>query len=486
MAEYMDEHQNFQDRWQATRCLTDSAGIRYEFLPATNLQPGYASIFNPAKYSAAQVPIVNANGTITPTPNFNPTNGLIFNGLNGVPLNLTTMHQSFWAPTVGFAWDVFGNGKTALRGGYGITYQDSPYQTNCANTCAVNPPLIQSLTLIAPSFPNPIGAAVKPASAPNLNSEALNIRPGQVQTYSLSLEHQFAGDWLASIAGAGNIARHVGAAWNVNQPLPDGAFDCNPIINTGTVFPYLFSPYQGYGSINTTEPGLNAYWDALEVGVRHPVGHNLFLSVAYTWQHDLSETGGPTMFNNEAGPQDVYRPGNDYGNSYLNVPQILTFSYVYDLPWYKNGRGWKGLALGGWRYAGMTTIQSGFSLTPGLSVSHQGLATRSDYAGGSVVGPKTAQQWFNTAAFAAPPFGYFGNATPGSIPGPGVVDFDMAVYKDFHITERNMFEFRAEAFNAFNRANFSGIQTAVGTRNYGQVTSALDPRIFELSLRYGF
>jgi len=174
------------------------------------------------------------------------------------------------------------------------------------------------------------------------------------------------------------------------------------------------------------------------------------------------------------------------GNTYLNVPQVFNFSYVYNLPWYQNGRGWKGLALGGWRYTGMTSIQSGFSLTPGLSVAFPGLATRPDRVSGSVTGPKTAQEWFNTAAFAAPPFGYFGSAAQGSIYGPAMVDFDMGLYKDFHINERNMLEFRAEAFNIFNHTNFSGVQTAFGAGNYGQVTSALDPRIFEFSLRYQF
>ena len=96
------------------------------------------------------------------------------------------------------------------------------------------------------------------------------------------------------------------------------------------------------------------------------------------------------------------------------------------------------------------------------------------------------KEWFNTAAFAAPAAGYFGDAAPGSIYGPGLVDFDMALYKDFHITERNKLEFRAEAFNAFNRTNFSTVSTNVGSGTYGRLTAARDPRIFEFALRYQF
>jgi hypothetical protein len=455
-------------------------------MPATNLQPGLEAIFNPKLYSPSAAPIVNTNGTITPTANYSPTNGLMFNGVNGVPLNFTTQHWSYWNPSAGFAWDVFGDGKTALRGGYGITYNNQPYQSFCANQCAVNPPLIQTITLVTPSFPNPIGATVKPSPAPGLNSEDLADRTAQIQTFSLSLEHQFFGSWFTSVAGAGDLARHETSLWNINQPLPDAPYDFNPVINAGTTFNYLYGPYQGYASINTVEPALNTNWYALEVSVRHPVGHNLSLTIAYTWQHDLSQVRGFTLFNNETGPSNVYNPGSDYGNASMNVPQSLNFGYIWNLPWYHNSHGWQKQVLSGWRYSGLTSIQSGFSQNPGLSIAHPGLSTRPDITGVSIAGPKTVKQWFNTAAFAAPAPGYFGNAAPGSIAGPGLVDFDMAVYKDFHLTERHKLEFRAEAFNVFNHTNFSTVSTNVGSGTYGRLTAARDPRIFELALRYQF
>lgn len=476
----------FQDQWKATRRLTITAGVRWINMPNTNLQRGYEAIFDPALYDLAAAPIVNTNGSITPTASYSPTNGLIFNGVNGVPLNFTNEHYSYWSPSGGFAWDVFGDGKTALRGGYGIVYQDSPYQSNCANPCAVNPPLIETITLVTPTFPNPLGATIKPSPAPSLNSEALSDRSGQIQTFSLTLEHEFPGSWFTSVAGAGDLARHQTAVWNINQPLPDAPYDFNPVINAGTTFSYLFSPYLGYAGISTVEPGLNTNWYALEVSVRHPVGHNLFLTAAYTWQHDLSEVRGTGIFNNEGGPQNSYNPSADYGNATMNVPQSLSFSYIWNLPWFTNSPGWRKQVLGGWRYAGMTTIESGFSQNPGLSVAHPGLATRPNYVGGGVAGPKTVKEWFNTAAFAAPAAGYFGDAAPGDIYGPGLVDFDMALYKDFRLTERHKLEFRAEAFNTFNHTNFSTVSTNVGSGTYGQLTAARDPRIFEFALRYEF
>jgi hypothetical protein len=477
-----------QDRWKVNRKLSLTAGVRLEYLPVPHPPAGYEAIFDPATYNPADAPIVNANGTITPTANYNPLNGLIFNGENGVALNFANKYKYMWAPSVGFAYDVFGDGKTALRGGFGITYNRVPTGTDCSYFCGDNPPRVNSETLVNPTYPNALGAGVSaaPPGAPTLVSEDLNLHPaGMLMTYSLSLEHQFAGNWLASIAGAGNIGRHEGAYWNRNQPLPDPPYDFNPVINAGTVYAYTFAPYQGYDEMQFNTSYGNLYWDALEVSVRHPVGHNLFLSVAYTWQKGLSEDRGTVFFENNLTIQDSYHPGASYGTSNLTVPQILSISHIWSLPWYSHAGGFKGLALGGWKYSGITTIQDGFATDPGLSVSHSGLASLPNRLG-PVGYPKTVNEWFDTSVFAQPAAGYFGNSGTGFIKGPGLVNFDMAFYKDFRIKERHTIEFRAELFNIFNHTNFNGVSTAFGAGNFGALTSAADPRITEFALRYQF
>jgi hypothetical protein len=182
----------------------------------------------------------------------------------------------------------------------------------------------------------------------------------------------------------------------------------------------------------------------------------------------------------------LYHPGNSYGNTGINTPNILGLSAIWSVPWYQNAGGWKGLALGGWKCSDITTIQSGFSLNPGLSIGTKGLATKPDRVSSNVQGPKTVAQWFNTGAFAAPPAGFFGNAAPGSIPGPGLVNFDMAFYKDFRITERQKVEIRGELFNIFNHTNFNAVGTSLGSGTYGHLVGAADPRIVEFVLRYQF
>jgi hypothetical protein len=484
----------FEDRWKATRRLTLTGGIRYLFLTLPNIQKQLATNFVPALYNPAQAPIVNADGTITPTPHYNPLNGLVFNGVNGVPLQFTTAHQNNWSPTVGFAYDVFGNGKTSLRGGFGITYDSIPTGTDCAESCTGNPPIIQGLTLVAPPFPNPTagGATLAPPGAPSLVATSTSFYPTTgAMTYSLSVEHQFSNNWLLSVAGAGNATLHGMGMLNINQPLPDPPYDFNPIINTGTVFPNVYSPYQGYGNITQASNKIKQRWNALEVGLRHPVGHNVTLTSAYTWQHCLTNAGGGFYGGGGivgASPsQDSYHPLRQYGTCSLNVFNVWTSSLIWSLPWFRATRGVEGLLLNGWQFADMTTIQGGFALTPGLATSNPGLATLPNrVAGVSISGPKTVNEWFNTGAFSNPAPGYFGNAALGSITGPGVVNFDMAFYKDFRVNERHTFQFRAELFNIFNHSNFSGVQTYFGAGNFGQITSALDPRIAEFALRYQF
>jgi hypothetical protein len=476
----------FEDRWKATSRLTLSVGVRMLFMPWAHDQRGFEPAFDPAKFDPAKAPIVNPDGTITPTPNFDPTNGIIFNGENGVPLNLTTAHQYYWGPSVGFAWDVFGDGRTALRGGYGITYNRSATSSDCAQSCVANYPLIDSVTLINPSFPNPAGALAAPLTVRGLSTEDLaNLQAMQVQSFSLSLEHQFGPNWLVSIAGAGDIARHLPVGGNINQPLPMDSFDFNPIINTGTVSSAFYAPYQGYSAIGMITSSGNAYWDALEFNVRHPIGHNFFLTAAYTWSHNLSNVLSGQYGYTASSFQNSYAPSSDYGNSPLNVPQVFTTSLIYSLPWFLDSKGWRGNILGGWKFSDISTIQSGFSLTPSLAIAHPGLANRPD-AVGHLSEPKVLNQWFSTNTFAAPPYGFYGNAGPGSIGGPGVINFDMALYKDFHINERNVIQFRGEFFNIFNHSNFSTVDTAFGSGSYGKVIGARDPRILEFALRYRF
>jgi hypothetical protein len=424
---------------------------------------------------------VNPDGTITPGPTYDPLNGLVINAQNGTPQNFTSQHQWYLSPTVGFAWDPFGDGKTSLRGGFGVTRARVFTGTDCTYACPNNPPFLQTITLINPLFPNPVGTGqASPPGAQSLSSLSFDNQATAVYTYSLSLERQVGG-WLFGIGGVGNQVRHQGINLDLNQPLPTGGYNYNPAINTGT-YEYVYAPYYGYGGISNAVTTGNSNWHGLLLSARHQVGHGLFVSGSYTWSHGLAQGEGSSFGTN--GVQDSRNVRGNYGSSSVDVRQTASFSWIYDIPFMKSTTGVKGALLGGWKYNGISSFQSGIALSPGLSVANQGLATRPDVVSGAALSyPKTVSQWFNTSAFAAPAYGYFGSAGTGILRGPGLVNFDMGMYKDFRFTEKRKLQFRAEFFNIFNHTNFSGVSTTFGSGNFGNLTSALDPRIIEFSAR---
>jgi hypothetical protein len=474
-----------QDTWKISKRFTLNYGLRIMFMPLPHATLA-ETLFDPSKFKAGAAPIVNSNGTIAPTANYDPLNGLIQNGVNGVPENFSNKNRWYWAPQAGFAWDLTGSGKTSLRGGYGITYTRVFTGGDCTYSCANNYPYIQNVTLTNPPFPSPLGPGVTSVNSANsLNSMSLNQKAASVYTYSLTLEHQFPGGWLFSVAGVGNVVRNLPLSLDYNQPRPTGEFDFNPSINTGT-YAYLYGPYQGWGGITTNSSIGNAYWDGLLISARHAVGHGLFVTGSYTYAHGL-QTGYSASAFNPAGVQDAYNIDGSYGSSAVDIRHLFTLSYIWNIPFMQNATGFKRALLGGWKYSGITSVQTGVALNVGLSVSNQGLATRPNVvAGQSLTYPKRVGEWFNTDVFQAPAYGFFGTAGQGTIRGPGLVNFDMAFYKDFRITERQTIQFRGELFNIFNHTNFSAVNTTFGASQFGQVTSARDPRIVEFALRYHF
>ncbi len=465
-----------EDEWKATQRLTITAGLRWLYMPGTATQAGTSAVFQIAQFNPANAPIVSTKGIITATPGYNPGNGMIVNGKNGVPLNLTNTHNYYWAPVAGFALDVFGNGRTSLRGGYGITY-DKNTEDNCGSGC-VNPPLIQQVSLINANFSDPAGSGAAPLTAPGTSGENLqNYQATQIQSYSLSWQQQFGENWLASIAGAGDSTRYGSLSPNINQPKPVGGYDFNPLLNTGNYANAYFAPYQGYSNIPYSQPINWSNWNALELGLQHHAGNNLYLTAAYTWSHQ----------RDIGGIQNAYDIRKAYESN--GVPQVFTVSVIYTLPRLQRASRWERTVLGGWQYSDMTIVQSGGFGTLGLSVAHTGLASRPNQIA-PVTYPKKwktpGDLWFSTNSFVQPAPGFFGDVGDNTLRGPGLIVSNMALYKLFPVYRQSTLQFRAEFFNAFNHTNPNGPDTAFGSGNFGRITSASDPRIGELSLKFNF
>lgn len=476
-----------EDRYKVAKNLTVTAGLRITHLPLPHPTSGQVTSFLPSAWVASEAPTINTSGVITST-GYNTTNGLITNGVNGVPDNFFNKHNWYFGPNVGFAWDVLGNGKYSLRGGYGLNYTRIFTNQDCSFSCVSNPPYLSSTNLTTVTFGQATTSGTTKNTIQTLYAADPDIQATQIHTFNLTFEGDLGHNWLVSASGASSQVRHLEGSWNWNQPQHYGNYDFNPAINANTSYSqYYYAPYIGYGAITTFDTRQGQNWNAFMGSLKHPVSNSIFFTLAYTWAHNLSNYTNATTFN----VVDPYSPSKYYGNTPgYDYRHSASATFMYKMPWFKNGTRLEKLALSGWRYSDITTLRSGTAIDPTLSVTGQGLATRPfRVAGQSLKGPKTQTQWFNTSAFtysATTNAGYQGDSSLGLITGPGMINFDMALYKDFPIVRDHKVQFRGEAFNVFNHTNFSTIAAQYGKSTFGNATAARDPRIFELVLRYEF
>ncbi|MGH9340788.1 MAG: carboxypeptidase regulatory-like domain-containing protein [Acidobacteriota bacterium] len=479
----------FQDDWKFNSRLSLNLGIRYHWVPPDFEEGNRVSNFdlfgrfNP--YDPAKAPIITDSGVLIETPNYDPLNGIAVAGRNGVPRGFSDSDQHFFGPRIGFAVDLTGDGRTALRGGYGLGYFRIPFRAyNALN----NPPFGDSLSFLDAPFSDPAAGAAAPRGAPVITSIDWNYRPSAIHTYNLSVEHQ-RWDTVWTVRYAGSQSRNLSYRMDWNYPLAPEGFDFDPRLNRFEINANAIRPFVGYAGIVFDQWGGNANYNSFQFQARKPIGRYLGYTVAYTWGHALSDVGNRGFdFRFQTGSiQDPFNRAAEYGPTSIDRRHMLTFSYMLNVPGFQNIRNAVVRnVLGGWQLTGITTAYSGFPISPGLATGQNGLAQRPHLVGDPNTGPKRREQWFNTAAFAEPAPGFFGNSGNGTILTPGEFTWHMALYKNFDITEDVRLQFRSEFFNIFNHTNFFGVNASLGSGAYGQVTSAQDPRIIQFGFRLDF
>ena len=502
-----------QDDWRVDPRLTLNLGMRWVYFSSDTVSGDEVTSFNPALYNPAQAPVVNRNGTLQVNSSNQPVtsggqvanllNGLAFAGKNGVPSGFFIPVKTNFGPRVGFAYDVFGNGKTSVRGGYGIGYTRLPLETIYA-AFGQNPPYNLSVNVLNSSLSNgTLGTAAAPTTQ-TLNNVPFHFVPAQIQSYSLTIEDQVKNNMVASVSYNGSQGRHLTGTQDINFPLPvttpsttgclapgqgaSSSYNFDPCINTGASSPNYTRPFLGYSTINNTQydEGSSNY-NALQSGLTYRSGPSQ-LSLAYTYGKVLSTVGAHGAGNTTSIGTGAQNPRNfhaEYGPPDYDFTNDFTATWVYSIPYFSHGSKSLALALGNWSFAGLALHQSGFAMSPGMATSTAGLATRpNQVAPYHKVGKLS--EWFDTSAFAAPKFGFFGDASNGVIRGPGYTSINISLYKTFPVTHRLNAEFRAEAFNVANHPNFVGVSTGLGSANFGQVTSAGDPRILEFAAKLMF
>ena len=515
-----------QDDWKILPRLTLNLGVRYTFAQQPTDADGNLGSFDPRFYDPSTAPTIqggttnNVSGTdcltapclggVLPNPNYNPNvwDGVIVGGGNS-PYGGTTTRQPYltFAPRVGFALDVYGDGKTSLRGGYGIFYNQVPLAV-IQTAVYENPYYVRSYNYQnVSSFSDP-AASTAAGSPPNVAGVSSNWKVPYTEAYSLGVQQQIMAGFLLDVRYVGNQNRHLIGQLDINQPLAGayvtaGIIPNNSVTTTNTPFLNQIRPYKGYTIINSEVPDFTANYNALQVELDRKFAKRSRIGVAYTWSRALSDS----LADQGQVPQNTYQPKAEYGLEDLDRRHVLTAHFVYELPYYEDQRGWKGHILGGWETSGIITCAAGLPLT---AVTN----TASDPAGQGVLAAGALEQirpnqtgdpngdaphggshlnnplvWFNEVEhFTTVPAGSLspGNERNGAIRGPGYQVWNLDLFKNIAINEKSHLQLRVEAFNVWNHTNFTTVQLQLNTATAGDVTAARDPRKMQFGVKYIF
>jgi hypothetical protein len=313
--------------------------------------------------------------------------------------------------------------------------------------------------------------------------------PATPMPYSFGLQRELWPQSVLSVEYVGTTASHQSIDRNINQPLMD-----NP--ERGKVSsPDLIRPYPGFSGISYNENSVSSSYNSLQVNLRINNYHGLSFQTAYTWSHAIDIAGTGEF----AGVINAYNVRADRGNSDYDRRHMLLMNYVYNLPFFSSRSGLLKTTLGGWQLSGITTFESGtpFSVSVPGDPAGIGSGVRANLIGNPNNAPKTADAYFNAAAFAAvDAVGVngstgFGNSGRNVVYGAGRNQWDVSLFKNFtriplHTDEGATLQFRAEFFNAFNHTQFNGYFSTFGTTGFGGANGAHDPRVIQFGLKFMF
>ncbi|MGH9754645.1 MAG: TonB-dependent receptor domain-containing protein, partial [Blastocatellia bacterium] len=494
----MDQGQDMQfyfiqDDYKITSRLTLNLGLRYEYATPPREKNNNFANFDPV----TRTMIVARDGDIFDRALIHPD-------------------RNNFAPRIGFAYSP--TSRWVFRGAYGVFFTHTVRQGR-EGLLGFNPPFlvdnllttgVSGAAAVASAAPfrlvngYPSGLLDPNTLAPTIlrRSQDANQRTPYIQQYNFGIQYELLKDLLLDVAYVGNKGTKLNGFRNLNQRAvitnPNGSQSAGA------------RPFPAFGDIQWMENRVGSSYNSLQARLEKRFSKGLTGLISYTWGKALTDS--PDHISTSGGgagvdvgtfrqPQNGNNLRAERGLAEFDIKQRFVASYIWELPFgheRRFGNDWNkaaDLILGGWQVTGIHALQSGLGLTATLgggsvlNIGGERLA-RPNLVGDPVLpeSQRTLQKWFNTDAFAVfnPQPQAFGSAGVGIMRGPGLVNFDFTLAKNFNITERNYFQFRTEMFNAFNHANFGPPNIARDSNGFGQILSAANARIIQFGLKFYF
>lgn len=481
-----------QDDWRVTRKLTLNLGGRWE--PYVPVADGYGE--NTAFRAGQQ-------STVYPLA---PV-GYLFPGDKGINgLGVVPTRYGRFSPRFGLAYDPFGDGKTSIRGGYGV-FSDT-VQLVTLNSNPTSQPFSYGLTTYNVQLSNPYGNSLQSlqflenyhsaATAQDRASKVfflpltvMSMNPSftsaYVQQWNINLQREVWRKFVVTVAYLGNKGTHL----HVSEQMNPGIYVAGQSTTGNIDSRRIYSKFQTIESIQATaNSGYHSF--QMNWNRRFEGGLTVLGSYVFSKAIDLESNDGNSGLSSQSA--NPFNWNADRGLASFNVKHRFLTSFIWQLPIFRGSKGLKGALLGGWSVNGILTMQTGspFSVMAGVDRSMSGVGLdRGDAVGTATTyndrsnGGKIAQ-YFNTAAFATPALGTFGTSGRDILVGPGMQNLDSGLSKAIRMSESRRFEIRWEVFNTLNRPNFQNPNASLSSSNFGRILTARDPRIMQLAAKFYF